>query len=96
LALGYPQLAGVLGESMETDIPLSRIPDLIDLLPSIDLENMISIRFIPPEYRDGFDEAGFNIPKTDLIREHVQIVINSTPEEARETLGIKEIADACS
>ena len=96
LALGYPQLAGVLGDSLETDISLSRIPDLIDLLPSIDLENMISIRFIPPEYRAGFDASGLNIPKTDLIREHVQIVVNSTPEEAREALGIKPIADACS
>lgn len=96
LALGYPQLAGVLGDSMETDISLSRIPDLIDLLPDIDLDNMISIRFIPPEYRAGFDASGLNIPKTDLIREHVQIVMTSTPEEAREKLGIKPIADACS
>jgi LCP family protein required for cell wall assembly len=96
LALGYPQLAGVLGDSMETDISLSRIPDLIDLLPSIDLDNLISIRFIPPEYRSGFDATGLNIPKIDLIREHVQVVINSTPEEARQILGIEQIDDACS
>lgn len=96
LVLGYPELASVLGDSMETDISLSRIPDLIDLLPSIDLEDMISIRFIPPQYREGFDEAtGLNLPKTDLIREHVQIVINSTPEEARQILGIKQIDDVC-
>ncbi len=95
LALGYPELAGVLGDTMETDIPLSRIPDLIDLLPKIDQENMISIRFIPPEYLAGFDSSGFNVPNTDLIREHVQIVVNSTPEEARRILGIESLDDSC-
>ncbi len=94
LALGYPELAGVLGDSMETDIPLSRIPDLIDLLPKIDQENMISIRFIPPDYITGSNTAG-NIPDVDLIREHVQIVINSTPEEARSILGLNTLDDSC-
>jgi LCP family protein required for cell wall assembly len=95
LALGYPELAGVLGDTMETDIPLSRIPDLIDLMPKIDQENMISIRFIPPEYLAGFDSNGFNMPNTNLIREHVQIVVNSTPEEARSILGIESLDDSC-
>ena len=94
LALGYPELAGVLGDSMETDIPLSRIPDLIDLLPKIDQENMISIRFIPPDYITGSNTAG-NIPDVDLIREHVQMVINSTPEEARSILGLNTLDDSC-
>ncbi len=94
LALGYPELAGVLGDTMETDIPLSRIPDLIDLMPKIDQENMISIRFIPPAYITGSTNAG-NIPNVDLIREHVQIVVNSTPEEARSILGIESLDDNC-
>ncbi len=94
LALGYPELAGVLGDTMETDIPLSRIPDLIDLLPKIDQENMISIRFIPPAYITGSTTSG-NIPDVDLIREHVQIVVNSTPEEARSILGIESLDDNC-
>ena len=94
LALGYPELAGVLGDTMETDIPLSRIPDLIDLLPKIDQENMISIRFIPPDYITGSTSNG-NIPDVDLIRDHVQIVMNSTPEEARSILGIESLDDKC-
>ncbi len=94
LALGYPELAGVLGDTMETDIPLSRIPDFIDLLPKIDQENMISIRFIPPDYITASTSSG-NIPDVDLIREHVQIVINSTPDEARTILGIDSLDDNC-
>lgn len=94
LALGYPELAGVLGDTMETDIPLSRIPDLIDLIPKIDQENMISIRFIPPAYITESTNTG-NIPNVDLIRDHVQIVINSTPEEARSILGIETLDDNC-
>ena len=94
LALGYPQLAGVLGETMETDIPLGRIPDLIDLLPKIDQENMISIRFIPPDYITGSTTTG-NLPDVDLIREHVRVVVTSTPEEARRLLGIEPLDDEC-
>ncbi len=95
LALGYPELAGVLGDTLETDISLSRIPDLIDLIPRIDQENMISIRFIPPTYIGGSDDNGFNIPNTPLIREHVQIVINNSPEDARRILGIQSLDENC-
>jgi LCP family protein required for cell wall assembly len=94
LALGYPELAGVLGDTMETDISLSRIPDLIDLIPKIDQENMISIRFIPPAYITGSTSTG-NIANTALIREHVQIVINNTPEDARTILGIESLDENC-
>lgn len=94
LALGYPELAGVLGDTMETDISLSRIPDLIDLIPKIDQENMISIRFIPPGYITGSTTSG-NLPNTSLIREHVQIVINNTPEDARSILGIETLDENC-
>ncbi len=94
LLLGYPELAGVLQDTMETDISLSRIPDLIDLLPKIDQENMISIRFIPPAYITGSTATG-NIADVDLIREHVRIVMNSTPEEARSILGIESLDDDC-
>jgi len=95
LALGYPELAGVLGDTMETDIPLSRIPDLIDLIPKIDQENMLSIRFIPPTYLGGSDANGFNIPNTALIRQHVQIVIDNSLEDARSILGIQTLDDNC-
>ena len=84
----------MLGDTLETDIPLRRIPDLIDLLPKLDQENMISIRFIPPDYISESTSAG-NIANVDLIREHVQIVMNSTPEEARQILGIETLDDSC-
>lgn len=95
LALGYPKLAGVLEDTLETDIPLSRIPDFIDLLPKIDRENIISIRFIPPTYVAGTDSNGNNVPNVDLIKQHVQLVLNSTPDEARAALGLDTIDDSC-
>lgn len=96
LALAYPRIAGVLEDTLKTDIPLSRIPDFIDLLPRIDRENLVSVRFIPPTYVAGTDSRGFNIPNVDLIRKNVQIVMNSTPSEARQALGINPIDESCS
>jgi LCP family protein required for cell wall assembly len=94
LALGYPQLASVLEQNLETDIPLGRIPDLIDLIPKIDQENMISIRFIPPDYILESTATG-NIPNVDLIKQTVQTVITHTPEEARQILDIQTLDDNC-
>ena len=56
---------------------------------------MLSIRFIPPTYLGGSDDNGFNIPNTPLIREHVQIVVNNTLEDARSILGIQTLDENC-
>jgi len=96
LLLAYPRIAGVLEETLETDIPLSRIPDLIDLLPDIDLGSIVSIRFIPPTYLAEVTAEGRQVPNVDLIRDHVELVLSSTPQEAVAALGIEPLGDACA
>jgi hypothetical protein len=85
-----------LEDTLQTDIPLRRIPDLIDLLPVVDLDSIVSVRFIPPTYLAEVTADGRQVPNVDLIREHVQLVLDSTPEEAIAALGIEPLGDACT
>ncbi len=96
MLLAYPRIAGVLEDTLQTDIPLRRIPDLIDLLPVVDLDSIVSVRFIPPTYLAEVTADGRQVPNVDLIREHVQLVLDSTPEEAIAALGIEPLGDACT
>jgi LCP family protein required for cell wall assembly len=97
LLFRYPMIADVLKESITTDIPISRLPDLIELLPKIDTSQAVNVRFIPPDYRAGYrTDGGLGaIANTELVHEHVQLVLSSTPAEAIAALGLENLDDAC-
>ncbi len=95
LLRSFASLAEVIKSSVETDIPLDMMPDLIDLLPLIDTDEALSLRLLPPTYVGGWTEDGYNIPDVELIREHVQLATTLPPAEAMTALGIDPVADAC-
>ena len=95
LLRNFPQLAEVIKASVETDIPLDAMPDLIDLLPLVDTDNALSLHLIPPEYLGGWTEDGFGTPDVELIQQHVQIATTLSPDEAAEVLGIEPLDDEC-
>ena len=95
LLRGFPQLAEVIKASVETDIPLEVMPDLIDLMGLVDTEQAVSLRLVPPTYVGGYDADRHHTPDVELIREHARIVTTLSPEEAMAELGIDPLADAC-
>lgn len=96
LVLNFGSLADVIKRTMMTDIPLDALPQLIELLPSVDIANVVSIRFIPPDYHLKFRDDGKpgRVANVDLVREHVQLVIND-PERAVRELGLEQLEDVC-
>lgn len=96
LVLNFGKLADVMKNTMQTDIPIDALPQLIELLPSVDLEEVVSIRFIPPEYHLKYREDGKpgRIANIDLVHEHVQFVIED-PEQAAIELGLEQLEDVC-
>ena len=95
LLRSFPALADVTKSSVETDIPLDAVPDLLDLVGVVDTDDAISLRLVPPTYVDGLTADGFNIPDSELIREHAEIATTLSPAAARDLLGIDPLADAC-
>lgn len=96
LLRSFPTLAEVIKDSVETDIPLDALPELLDLIGVVDTDDAISLRLVPPTYVGGWTSDGFNTPDVDLIREHARIATTLSPGEARELLGIDPVADSCS
>lgn len=96
LLANFGSLADVIKETMITDIPIDALPALVELLPKVDLENVVSVRFIPPKYHLKFRDDGKpgRVANVDLVREHVQLVIND-PQRAVMELGLEKLDDVC-
>ncbi|NND01750.1 MAG: LCP family protein [Acidimicrobiia bacterium] len=95
LLRGFPAIAEAIKRSVETDIPLDAVPDLIELAALVDTERAFSVALLPPLYISGRSAEGFNIPNVDLMREHAQIATTLPAEEAMALLGIDPLADDC-
>lgn len=96
LVIAYPRIASVLEDTLQTDIPISRLPDFIDLLPKIGTDRITTLRFIPPTYVAGLDARGRDIPAVKRIRRDVQVAITLSPEEAIATLGVETLEETCA
>jgi LCP family protein required for cell wall assembly len=96
LILNFGKLADVMKNTMQTDIPIDALPQLIELLPAVDLDEVVSIRFIPPEYHLKYRDDGKpgRVANIDLVHEHVQFVITD-PDRAVEELGLEQLEDLC-
>jgi LCP family protein required for cell wall assembly len=91
LLRNFGKFADVIKNTVTTDIPIDLLPKLIELMPKVDMDEVVSIRFIPPEYHLKYRDDGkkgriANIP---LVHEHVQLVIND-PERAKVELNLQE------
>ena len=97
LLLNFGKFADVIKDTMITDIPVDTLPELVKILPAVDLDNVVSIRFIPPEYHLKYRDDGKpgRIANIDLVHEHVQLVIND-PERAIIELGLDSLDDLCA
>ena len=91
LILNFGKFADVIKNTTTTDIPVDILPKLVELLPAVDIENVVSVRFIPPEYHLKYRDDGKlgAIANIDLVHEHVQLVI-ADPERAKIELNLQE------
>ncbi|HHC08248.1 MAG TPA: LytR family transcriptional regulator, partial [Actinobacteria bacterium] len=96
LLVNFGRLAEVIEENVTTDIPLEALPQLVELLPKIDRDRIVSVRFIPPTYHLKFRDDGKpgRVPNIDLVHEHVQLVL-ADPERAITELGLDDLDDVC-
>ena len=94
LLANFDGIANAIKQTVTTDIPLDLLPDLVALYPKIDLEEVVSIRFIPPTYHLRYRDDGKlgAIANIDLVHEHVQLVIED-PERAVLELGLTDSED---
>jgi LCP family protein required for cell wall assembly len=86
---GFPKLASAIERYTRTDMPIRRVPDLIQLVHSIRPWRTLSVTLGPPTYTFGGD-----YPDVETIRAAVrQMVLR--PDLARRELGAQTARESC-
>jgi LCP family protein required for cell wall assembly len=84
LIRSFHTLADVVERSVVTDIPLSLLPDLVDIVGRVDLDRIATVGFVPPTYNDGRAPGGYPIPNASRIRWKVgQVLEGGVAEQSK-------------
>lgn len=99
-----PTFVPAIEQSVLTDIPLSALPDFIELAARVNTEEIVSIRFMPnaPEfagtatsYIAAWNPERYPIPDRDFIAATVHTALDLPPLEAIRVLNLLPLEDAC-
>ena len=82
LARSFHTLADVVERSVVTDIPVAFLPDLVEILCSVNLEHVSTVGLVPPTYNSGRTPGGYPLPNVDRIRVKVAEVLEGGTAEA--------------
>lgn len=91
----FPAIANVLKNNLFTDIPLERLPEFIELIPKIDADEIVSVRFVPDRFTGQRTPDFYPTPDLGEIRAVVTEVLNSAPDEAVDRLDLENLDEAC-
>ena len=91
----FPAIATVLKNNLFTDIPLDQLPDFIELIPKIDADDIVSVRFVPNRFTGPRTPDRYPTPDLDEIRLVIQEVLNREPAEVVENLALEDLTEAC-
>jgi len=79
----YTSLTDIISNHSTTDIPLRRLPDLLDVAARLDTSRITTLNFVPPDYPRG-------AAPTALVRSQVARVLAEPSDEPHE-----QITGAC-
>ncbi len=85
----FPRIASAIKSYVQTDIPLGRVPDLVELVTAIDPGRSVAESFGPPGY------SVVN-PDVDEIRATVKRMILLPAAQLRAKYGVQTLSVACS
>ncbi|HEY5578517.1 MAG TPA: LCP family protein [Acidimicrobiia bacterium] len=71
----FNAIADAVQTSVITNIPLSYLPDLVQVMGKVETESVATVGFVPPTYNDGRAPGGYPIPDVDRIRWKVAQVL---------------------
>lgn len=82
----FTSIADAIEDSVVTNIPLSFLPDLVEIVGKVDLDEIATLGLIPPRYSAGRTPGRYPIPDVDRMRAAVnELITNGAPETAATT-----------
>ncbi|MYA73666.1 MAG: LytR family transcriptional regulator [Acidimicrobiaceae bacterium] len=76
----FVSLTGIISSHVQTDVPLGRVDELVDVSHKLDTSKIVTVNFIPPEFPRG------SVP-TALVREAVTEALLGVADEANAALS---------
>ena len=76
----FISIADAIEDSVVTNIPLSFLPDLVEVVAKVDLNQIATVGLVPPHYTDGRTPGRFPIPDVDRMRAKVADVLTNGVE----------------
>ncbi len=96
IARSFSDITNTIKKNLLTDIPLERLPDLIQIIPKLDPDRIVAVGFVPPEYTGPRTADFFNTPDLDAIRYAVTTVMELPAADAIAALGLESFSSECS
>jgi LCP family protein required for cell wall assembly len=93
--LHFGSLASIAKQSVRTDIPLDRVPDLVRLAAAVDPELTVTETFGLDYVRGRRAADGYPLPAVNRMRAAVRRLILAPPEQVRERRGVETTAGSC-
>lgn len=85
-----PTITSAIEDHVVTDLPLSALPDLVEVLVRLDHDHLVAAGIGPPVYRDSDHR-----PQLDRIHAHVDEVLNDPLSAIEEGRSTETADDAC-
>jgi LCP family protein required for cell wall assembly len=90
LLRGFPKLASAIERSVSTDIPLKHVPELVELVHGIDLNESVSVTLGPPDFT-----LGQAVPDLPRVREIAREMIRLPAAQLARRFGIESLRRSC-
>ncbi len=68
LLFAFDELVSAFEDHISTDISLSIVPALVDVATLLDLDDITTVTFVPPDFVDGADAQGRWVPHVERVR----------------------------
>ena len=91
----FGRLTAIAAESVRTDIPLDRVPDLVRLAAAVDPSLTVTETFGLAYVRARRPGDGYPVPAVNRVRAAVRDLILLSPEQAAARRGVDTVARSC-
>ena len=81
----FASLSRAVKSSVRTDIPLEYLPTLVAQAAALDLDDIVTVGFTPPDYAPTANHRNQPIPDLAAIRDEVQRTLTADPVTTTET-----------
>jgi len=96
VARSFANITNTIKNNLLTDIPLERLPDLIQIIPKLDPARIVAVGFEPPDYTGPRTADFYPTPDLAAIQGVVSTVLKLPAADAIAALGLDQLSQECA